>query len=93
MRQVTLGQALASDLPSATCPNNIFFIEIIVFKKIINDDNNIYTLINFNKNNNIYNTNNNIFCSNNMNYYKNNIIYSTKYNNTFEINKFSHTKK
>jgi len=24
---------------------------------------------------------------------KNNIIYSTKYNNTFEINKFSHTKK
>jgi hypothetical protein len=38
------------------------------FLKFINDDNDIYTLINFNENNNIYHTNNNIFSSNNMNY-------------------------
>jgi hypothetical protein len=58
-----------------------FFHSNISFLKFINDDNNIYTLINFNENKNIYNTNNNIFSSNNMNYYKNNIIYNTKYNN------------
>jgi hypothetical protein len=37
-----------------------FFHSNISFLKFINDDNNIYTLINFNENNNIYNTNNNI---------------------------------
>jgi hypothetical protein len=62
-------------------------------KKIIIDDNNIYTLINFNENNNIYNTNNIIFSSNNMNYYKNNIIYNTKYNNILETNTIIYTQK
>jgi len=70
------------------CPNVEFFIihSNSSFLKFINDDNNIYTLVNFNENNNIYNTNNNIFSSNNMNYYKNNIIYNTKYNNILETN-------
>jgi hypothetical protein len=63
------------------------------FLKFINDDNNIYTFINFNENNNICNTNNNIFRRNNMNYYKNNIIYNTKYNNILEINTINYTKK
>jgi hypothetical protein len=36
---------------------------------LFNDNKNIYTLINFNENNNIYSTNNSILCTNNMNYY------------------------
>jgi hypothetical protein len=69
-----------------------FFHSNSIFKKFIYDDNNIYTFINFNENNNIYNTNNNIFRSNNMNYHKNNIIYNTKYNNILETN-INYTKK
>jgi hypothetical protein len=79
--------------PKRHAPNMVFFIVIAFFFKFINDDNNIYTLINFNKNNNIYNTNNNIFSTNNMNYYKNNIIYNTKYNNILEMNTINYTKK
>jgi hypothetical protein len=63
-----------------------FFHSNSSFLKFINDDNNIYTLINFN-------TNNNIFSTNNMNYYKNNIIYYTKYNNILEMNTINYTKK
>jgi hypothetical protein len=70
-----------------------FFHSNSNFLKFINDDNNIYTLINFNENNNIYYTNNNIFRSNNMNYYKNNIIYNIKYNNILEMNAINYTKK
>jgi len=67
------------------CPNVGFFIihSNSSFLKFINNDNNIYTLINFNENNNI-------FSSNNMNYYKNNIIYNTKYNNILETNTICH---
>ena len=78
---------------SSTCPNVVFFHSNNSFLKFINDDNNNYTLINFNKNNNIYNTNNNIFSSNNMNYYKNNVIYNTKYKNILETNTINYTKK
>jgi hypothetical protein len=63
------------------------------FLKFIKDDNNIYTLIKFNENNNIYNTNNNIFSSNKMNYYKNNIIDNTKYKNILETNTINYTQK
>jgi hypothetical protein len=70
-----------------------FFHTNSSFLKFINDDNNIYTLINFNENNNIYNTNNNIFSSNNIYYYKNNIIYNTKYNNILDMNTINYTKK
>jgi len=63
------------------------------FLKFINDDNNIYSLINFNENNNIYNTNNNIFSSNNMNYYKKQYYLKTKYNNILETNTINYTKK
>jgi len=69
-----------------------FFHTNSSFLKFINDDNNIYTLINFNENNNIYNTNNNIFSSNNIYYYKNNIIYNTKYNNILDMNTINYTK-
>jgi len=70
-----------------------FFYSNSNFLKFINDDNDTYTIINFNENNNIYNTNNNIFSSNNINYYKNNIIYNTKYNNILETNTINYTKK
>jgi hypothetical protein len=36
--------------PSAMCPNVIFFYSNSSFLKFINDDNNIYALINFNEN-------------------------------------------
>ena len=53
-----------------------FFHSNSSFLKFINDDNNIYTFINFNKNNNIYNTNNNIFTINTLkiNYTKKRIL-------------------
>jgi hypothetical protein len=52
---------------------------------LFNDNKNIYTLINFNENNNIYSTNNSILCTNN-------IIYYTNHNNIFEINTINYKK-
>jgi hypothetical protein len=85
--------ALKRELKCHVSQRGFFFYSNNSFLNFINDDNNIYTLINFNENNNMYNTNNNIFSSNNMNYYKNNIIYNTKYNNILEINTINYTKK
>jgi hypothetical protein len=92
-RHVALGISALRREPKRHVSKRGFFHSNNSFFKFINDDNNIYTLINFNENNNIYNTNNNIFSGNNMNYYKNNIIYKTKYNNILEINTINYTKK
>ena len=70
----------------APCVPTWFFHSNSIVLKFIIYDNNIYTLINFNENNNI-------FRSNNMNYYKNNIIYNTKYKNILETNTINYTKK
>jgi hypothetical protein len=60
---------------------------------LFNDNKNIYTIINFNENNNIYSTNNSILSTNNMNYYTNNIIYNTNHNNIFENNTINYKNK
>jgi hypothetical protein len=39
---------------SATCPNMVFFRNNSSFLKFIDDDNNIYALINFNENTKIF---------------------------------------
>ena len=66
-RHMALGMSALRREPKRHVSKHGFFHSNISFLKFINDDNNIYTLINFNENNNIYNTNN--------------IIYNTKYNN------------
>jgi len=92
-RHVALGLSALMREPKCPVSQYDFFHTNSSFLKFINDDNNIYTLISFNENNNIYNTNNNIFSSNNIYYYKNNIIYNTKYNNILDMNTINYTKK
>jgi len=45
-----LGCLLSGENSSATCPNMVFSHSNNSFLKFINDDNNIYALINFNEN-------------------------------------------